>query len=308
MAWFILRRLISICLSAFLAITLSFLLLHLVQGDSAEASLFQSAASDDVLERRREALGLDLPVLAQYGRYLRQLSNGDLGKSWFGGQSVALLIGQQVGPTISLASSATVVAIVLGVGLGILSAAKTGCWVSHVSRVMTGASLALPVIFTGVVFVWVFSVLLGWLPATGQGGFRHLILPASVVGISAGGGIARAVDAGISDILRQPFMRTALAKGLSRWRALSRHGFRVGLLPVVDVVALEFGYLLGGTVITESLFARQGIGRVLVTAVLNKDIPVVLGVVVLSVVLYSLLNLFADVTHTWLDPRIRMTL
>ncbi|MBN1311420.1 MAG: ABC transporter permease [Anaerolineae bacterium] len=307
MARFILRRLLGIFLSIFLAITLSFLSLHLVQGDSAEAALFQSVASDDVLERRRETLGLDLPILIQYGRYLHQLSGGDLGVSWFGGQPVALLIGQQVGPTLSLVLSSMFVAVVLGLGWGILSATKSSSWIGHTSRVLIGASLALPVIFTGVVLVWVFSVMLGWLPATGQGGLKHLVLPALVVGLSIGGGIARAVDAGIREVLGEPFMRTALAKGLSRSRALYRHGLRVGLLPVVDVIALETGYLVGGTVITESLFARQGIGRVLVTAVLNKDVPVVLGVVVLSVVSYSVLNLLADIAHTWLDPRIHIT-
>jgi len=307
MARFIFRRLLGIFISAFVAITLSFLALQQVQGDSTEAALFQSTASDDVLERRRDALGLNLPIWTQYGHYLHRLSRGDLGVSWFGGQSVALLIGQQVGPTFSLALSSMLLASVLGLALGILSATGPKYWMRHVSRILTGTSLALPVIFTGIVLVWVFSVILGWLPATGQGDLEHLVLPTLVVGISVGGGIARAVDAGIREILGQPFMSTALAKGLSRKRALYRHGLRVGLLPVVDVIALETGYLMGGTVITESLFARQGIGRVLVTAILNKDMPVVLGVVVLSVVSYSVLNLLADIMHTWLDPRIRMT-
>lgn len=305
MAHFLIRRLLSVFLSAFLAVTLSFLALHLVAGDPAEAALSQSAASGDVLERRQEDLGLNLPVIVQYERYLRALAEGDLGTAWFGGQSVVLLIGQQVGATLSLALSAMLVAAALGLSLGIAAAAGRGNWVSQVSRALTGASLALPVIFTGVISIWLFSIILGWLPATGQGDLRHLILPALIVGVSVGGGIARAVDAGMSQVLRQLFMRTAVAKGRSRWGALYWHGLRVGLLPVVDVIALQFGYLIGGTVITESLFARQGIGRLLVGAVLNKDAPVVLGVVILSVVSYSVLNLLADIIHTWLDPRIQ---
>lgn len=306
MVHFIIRRLLSVWLSAFLAITLSFLLLHLVKGDPAEAALSQSAAPQEALERRREALGLNLPVMVRYGHYLARLAEGDLGTSWFGGQSVGLLVEQQAGATLSLALSAMLAASVVGLGLGIIAAAGRDNWISQASRVITGASLALPVMLTGVVLIWLFSIVLGWLPATGQGGIRHLVLPAVIVGISVSGGIARAVDAGLTNVLRQPFMQTAIAKGRSRWGALYHHGLRVGLLPVVDVIALQFGYLVGGTVVTESLFARQGIGRLLVGAVLNKDVPVVLGIVILTVVSYSMLNLLADIVHTWLDPRVQL--
>lgn len=306
MTHFIIRRFVSVCFSTWLAITLAFLGLYLVRGNPAEAALSQSAAPRDVLERRQEALGLNLPVYVQYGRYLLNVARGDLGVSWFGGQSVGLLLGQQVGATVDLALSAMIVAITLGLGIGVISASRTNFWLSHTGRILGGLFLALPVILTGTLAIWVFSVGLGWLPATGQGGIRHLVLPALVLGVSVGGGIARVVDAGVSEALGQLFMRTALAKGLSRWRALWRHGLRVGLLPVADVLALQFGYLLGGTVITESLFARQGVGRLLVTAVLNKDVPVVLAVVIFAVITYSLLNLLADIVHAWLDPRIRV--
>jgi len=180
-----------VVLSAFLAVTLSFFSLYLVRGDPAEAALSQSAASADVLDRRQDALGLNLPVSVQYGRYLGRLAGGDLGISWFGGQPVSLLIGQQVGATLTLALSSMFVAIIVGVTLGFLAAVGRGSWLSHISRVLTGASLALPVIFTGVILIWLFSIVLGWLPATGQGGFRHLILPALVIGLSVGGGISR---------------------------------------------------------------------------------------------------------------------
>lgn len=306
MARFVLRRLVGVVLSAFLAVTLSFFSLHLVRGDPAEAALSQSAASVDVLELRQEALGLHLPVFVQYGRYLGKLAGGDLGISWFGGQPVSLLIGQQVGATLTLALSSMLVAITVGVTLGLLASVGRGGWPGHIARVLTGASLSLPVIFTGVLLIWLFSIVLGWLPATGQGGIRHLILPALVIGLSVGGGISRSVDAGLTDVIGQQFIRTAVAKGRSQHGAMFRHGLRVGLLPMVDVIALQFGYLVGGTVITESLFARPGIGRLMVEAVLNKDVPVVQGVVMLSIVSYSLLNLLADVVHTWLDPRLRL--
>jgi peptide/nickel transport system permease protein len=268
--------------------------------------LSQNSPSADIVERRQQALGLDEPLRVQYGRYLTGLASGDLGVSWFGDQPVSTLLSQQLRATLSLALSSLVVALIAGLVLGIPAAAGRDSWISQISRAFTGVLLALPVIFTGIILIWVFSINLGWVPATGQGGIRHLVLPALVVGMSVGGGIARAVDAGVSEVLGQPFMRAAVAKGLSRWGALFRHGLRVGLLPVVDVIALQFGYLVGGTVITESLFARQGVGRLLVGAILNKDVPVVLGVVTLSIVSYSLLNLLADIIHTWLDPRVRL--
>jgi len=304
-AQYILRRLLGVLVSLWAAVTLAFLALRVVPGDPVEAALSQSIASQDVLERRRAALGLDLPLPVQYGRYLLGLVRGDLGVSWLGGQPVGLLIGQQIGATFSLACTGMAVALVLGVALGVAGAAGRGGWISEFSRMAVSFLLALPPMFSGILLIWVFAVLLGWFPATGQGDMRHLILPAMVIGLSVAGGIARAVDAGVGDALAQPFVRTARAKGLMPFTALWRHALRVGFLPALDVIALQFGFLLGGTVITESLFARQGLGRVMLSAVLNKDLPVVLGVVVLAAAVYGLLNLAADVVHAWLDPRIR---
>lgn len=305
MGRFVVRRLIGMGLALLVAITLVFLTLHLVPGDPAEAALSQSIATQDMLERRREALGLDRPLPVQYGRYLFNLVRGDLGLSWSAGQSVGLLIGQQLGATVRLATSGMLVAVVLGGGLGVLAAVHRDDWLADISRGLTGFSLALPVMFSGTLVIWIFAIWLEVLPATGQGRGVHLVLPAFVLGISAAGGIARAVDAGVTRALGQQFVRTALAKGLTRRRALFRHALRVGLLPTLDVIALQFGYLLGGTVVVESVFARQGLGRLLLAAVLDKDLPVVQGVVVFSAVVYSLLNLLADLAHAWLDPRVR---
>lgn len=304
MAQYILRRLLGVFLSLWAAVTLAFLAIRLVPGDPAEAALSQSIASQDVLEQRRAALGLDLPLPVQYSRYLWGLVRGDLGVSWSGGQPVSLLIGQQIGATFSLACAGMAVALMLGVALGVVGAVGKGGWVSELSRIAVSLLLALPPMFSGILLIWLFAVYLGWFPATGQGNVRHLVLPALVVGLSVAGGIARAVDAGVGDALTQPFMRAVRAKGLMPLAALWKHALRVGLLPVLDVVALQFGFLLGGTMITESLFARQGLGRVMLSAVLNKDLPVVLGVVVLAAAVYGFLNLAADVVRAWLDPRI----
>jgi peptide/nickel transport system permease protein len=264
----------------------------------------QSIASEEALLRRQHVLGLDLPVFIQYWKYLAGLAHGDMGISWFGGQPVMFLIEQQLEATLSLASASMILSLLWGGVLGVLASMQIR-YISQISRALTGIFMSLPNLLVGIVLIWLFAVRLDWLPATGQGDISHLVLPALVIGLSVGGSIARAIDAGVYEVVKQPFMRTALAKGLSRRRALWHHGLRVGLLPVIDIIALQFGYLLGGTVITESLFARQGVGSLLVVSILNKDIPVVLGIVVLSMFFYCLMNLFADVAHIWLDPRIR---
>lgn len=301
-----LRRLFGAILSLWAAITLTFLILYLTPGDPAEAALSQSTASQDSLEQRREALGLDLPLPVQYGRFLLNLTRGDLGVSWAGGQPVSLLVGQQIGATTSLATGGMVIALVSGVGLGLLAITNQDNWLGGISRGAAGFMLGMPVVFSGILLILIFSIRLNWLPATGQGTFRQLILPSMVVGLSAAGSIARAVDTGVSEALSQPFIRAARAKGLSPAQALHRHAVRVGLLPTLDIIALQFGFLLGGAVVTETIFARQGLGRVMLTAVLNKDLPVVQGIVILAALSYSLLNLLADLSHAWLDPRIRL--
>lgn len=306
MAQFFFRRLLGVALSLLVAVTLVFFALHLTPGDPAEAALSQSAVTQDVLDRRREALGLDRPLPEQYIRFLTKLTRGDLGLSWSAGQPVSLLIGQQIGATFSLALSGMIAAVILGVGMGVAAAVGQGGWVTRVSRALTGFLLSIPMMFSATALIWVFAVSLQILPATGQGRVGQLILPTVVLGFSAAGSIARVVDSGMVDAMAQPFMQTALAKGRS-WRgAITHHALWVGLLPALDVIALQFGYLLGGAVVVESVFARQGLGRLLLTAVLDKDLPVIQGVVILAALVYSLLNLLTDLVHAWLDPRIRL--
>lgn len=305
MVHFILRRALGILLALWAAVTLVFFAMHVVPGDPVEAALSQSTASPDVLARRRAALGLDQPILVQYGRYLLNLARGDLGISWQGDQPVTWLIGEQLPATLSLAAAGMAVALLVGGVLGIGAALGRGGMVSIMSRSAAGLLLSVPVMFSGTLLIWLFAVRLGWLPAVGQGSVAHLVLPACVVGLSIAGGIARTVDAGTTEAMREQFVITAWAKGLSRWQTVWRHALRVGLLPTLDVIALQFAFLLGGAVVTETIFARQGIGRLLVSAVLDKNLPVVQGVVVLALLAYSLLNLCADVSHAWLDPRVR---
>lgn len=307
MTRYIARRCLGVLLALWAAVTLTFFAMCLVPGDPAEAALANSTAPPEVLAQRRAELGLDRPVLAQYGHFVLNMVRGDLGVSWLGGQPVALLVGEALPPTVRLALAGMAVAVVVGIALGAGAAMDRGRALSIVLRSLTGLLLSLPVMFTGTLAIWLFAVMLGWLPPVGQGSPAHIILPALVVGLNVSGGIARTVDAGTTEAMQEHYMLMARAKGLSPWQAIRRHALRVGLLPALSVIALQFGYLLGGTVVTETVFARQGLGRLLVQAVLDKNIPVVQGVVLLSVLVYSLLNLAADIAHAWLDPRIRYT-
>lgn len=299
------RRLLGLVVSLWAATTLAFFALYLVPGDPAEAALSQSTAPADVLERRREALGLDRPLGEQYWSYIGNLLNGDLGLSWATGERVGVLVAAQWQPTVALALGGLTVSVVIGLALGLAAGLGGATWLGEASRSITGVLLAVPVMLSGTMLIWIFAIKLPMLPATGQGSLSQLVLPSLALGLSTGGGVAQTVEAGVSEALRRPFLRLAHAKGLTRWQAAIRHALRVGLLPTLEIVALQFGFLLGGTVVTEAVFARQGLGRLLLFSVLDKDLPVVQGIVILSALVYGLLNFGADVAKAVLDPRLR---
>jgi peptide/nickel transport system permease protein len=291
-------------LSLWLVTTLTFLIIHLLPGEPAEAALAQSTASQAVLQQRREALGLDRPLMEQYLRYGIGLLRGEAGVSWATGQPVSQMVGDQLPATLELTAAGMGIALTVGFALGMTAGASPHPLLVHISRTVAGLLLSIPVMFTGIVFIWLFAVTLDWLPATGQGGLNALILPAAVIGFSAAGPIARTIDAGLRGVLRQPFLLVARAKGLTASQTMWRHALRVGLLPTLDVIAIQSGYLLGGAVITENVFARQGVGRLLLSAVLNQDLPVVQAAVILTATVYIVLNLLADTLHSVFDPRI----
>ena len=308
MTKYVLYRVIGALSSIWLAVTLTFFAIQLVPGDPVQAALSQSTATQDVLEQRRAQLGLDRPVLVQYGSYILGIAHADFGVSWSAGQPVAFLIGQQLRPTVSLALAGTLIAFGTGMALGLAASIGQEGFLGDLARSAAGILLSFPVMFSGMLVIGAFAVQVHLFPATGQGTLRHLVLPAVVVGLSGSGSIARTVEAGIADMLDEPFIKMAIAKGLRRTQVLVRHALRVGLLPTLDALALQVGFLLGGAVITEAVFARQGVGRLLLQAVLDKDLPLVQAIVILSVLVYAILNLFADVVHAILDPRLRGTI
>lgn len=287
------RRIAGTAATLWLAATLAFFALRVLPGDAVQTQLQESGASVEVIAQRRAALGLDDPLSAQYRRFLAGLLRGDLGVSLLDGQPVTQIIAQQLLPTATLAICALAVAAAAGVTLGTLAALDR--W--RFARLILDLSLSVPLYWTGTLAIYLFSVQLDWLPTNG------LVLPVAVLGFHTAGAVGQVVRADVRDTLSLDFVRTARAKGLSETRVIVHHVLRAGLLPVITVIALQAGFLLGGVVITESLFVRPGIGRVLLNATLRQDYPVVQGIVVLGALVYTLLNSAADLCYHLLDPR-----
>ena len=285
--------------------TLVFVILRLLPGDPAALMLSEAGASAEEIAQLRADLGLDKPLIVQYGQYLMDLAHGDLGTSLYAHRPVVTIIAEQLPSTIGLALAAMLIATVLGAALGIVAAVKAGTWIDSAATTLSVTGVSVPIFWSGLLLIWLFSLRLGWLPATGQGGLDHLILPALALGLASSAAIARLVRASLLEVLDQDFVRTARAKGLREGMILFRHALKNALIPVVTIIGLQFGFLLGGTVVTEPVISRQGIGRLLVNSILWKDLPVVQGVVLLAGLVYTVVNITVDVTYAFLDPRIR---
>lgn len=301
---FVRDRLLITLLTVWAAVTLAFFALRVIPGDALVSQMLQAGAPQEAIDERRAALGLDAPLVEQYGRYLAGLVQGDLGRALISRQPVGEMIAQRFGATALLAACALAVALVAGIGLGILDGLLSPRLVGRAAGIIGVLLLSTPVFWSGTLAIFVFSTHLGWFPATGSGSPRHLVLPAAVLGLHVAGSIARVTRTSLHQIRHADFVRTAYAKGLPPASVAVSHLLRAGLPPIISMIALQAGFLLGGTVITEMLFARQGLGQLLYRAVLEQDFPVVQGVVVLSAMVYSVLTTGADLLSSLLDPRL----
>ncbi len=298
-------RLLSTLLIVWGCVTLAFAALHIIPGNAIVGQMLQGGATQADIAARQAALGLDRPLPVQYVTYLAGLLRGDLGYSYISQLPVSTLIGEQLGATVMLAAAALLVAVALGLGLGILEAAHTGAWPGRLAGTISVLALSTPIYWTGTAAIFIFSSWLGLLPATGSGSIDHLILPAAVLGFHVSGSIARVTRTILTEVMYADYIRVARAKGLPGQYIFRVHILRASLPPILTVVALQIGFLLGGAAITEALFARQGIGQLLVGAVIDQDYPVVLGIVVLSALVYSTISVVTDILHGILDPRVR---
>ncbi len=297
------RRLGAALVVVWVTTSAAFVVLRWLPGDAVDATLARSGASAEYVEIRRDELGLNDPWFLQYVAYLVGIVRGDWGESLVSGQSVTALIGQNLSATVALAASAMLVSIVAGISLGLTAGLGRFRLVTWLAEGLASLALSTPVYWTATLAIYVFTVLLGVLPGVGGNAARHLILPACVLGFHAAGSIAQVTARSVREASFQDFVRTARAKGLPDPDVID-HILRVGLLPVVAVIALQLGFLLGGTVITETIFVRRGLGRVLLTAIDNRDYPVIQGLVALSAFTYSVVNAVADVIYVLIDPRV----
>jgi len=284
--------------------TIVFLLIHLVPGDPAQVMLGETAPPGAIADLR-EKLGLNAPITTQYVHYVRGLVKGDLGTSFRYNTPVGREIGQRIGRTTQLALSAMVVAIVIALPLGVLGAIFRGKAIDQAAMTVSLLGISMPSFWLGPMLAIVFAVELGWLPVSGTGSWRNLVLPAFTLGAALAAILARMTRASLIDELRELYVLAARARGISRVRAVIAHALRNSLIPIVTIIGLQLGAVLTGTIITETIFAWPGVGRLLIQAISFRDYPLVQGCILFIAVTYVAMNLLVDLAYAWLDPRIR---
>jgi len=282
-----------------------FSMLFLIPGDPVKMMLSEFATNPEQIARMRAQLHLNEPFAEQFGRFVWGALRGDLGSSIRDRRPVTTEILEVLPATLQLSLAALVLAAVLGIALGIIAAVHQNSWWDLGSMVVALVGVSVPSFWLGLLLIFLFSLRLEWLPATGGGGLDHLLMPAFALGLGAAAIIARLTRSSMLEVLRTEYMTTARAKGLGGPSVVLRHGLLNAIIPIITIFGLQFGSLLAGTVIIETVFGRPGVGRLLVNAILNKDFPLVQGIVLFVAAGYVLINLAVDVVYAAVDPRIR---
>jgi peptide/nickel transport system permease protein len=289
-----------------LVLTLVFLLIHIVPGDPVEQMLGDGAAPGQVAELRH-TLGLDQPLLVQYGHYLWQIAHADLGNSLKFQAPVRRVIFERYPATLQLAFLALLVCAAIAIPMGVLAAHRRGSATDRAVSVFTLFGLAIPNFALGPLLIAMFSIQLGWLPVSGRGGALNYILPAATLGAALAAILTRMVRGAMLEELSSDYVRTARAKGLSTSAVLVRHALRNALIPIITILGLQFGTLLAGTIVTETIFSWPGIGRLTVQAISARDYPLLQGCILVIALSYVLVNLLTDVLYSFVDPRVRLS-
>jgi glutathione transport system permease protein len=310
---YIVRRLLLTVPTVLGTSLLVFLILHLVPGDPATVIAGPTAPAD-VIANIRTQLGLDQPLLVQYWRYLSSALHGDLGRSILSRRQVSDEVAGAFLNTLELVIAARVWSLLIGIPIGVLAAARRRSIFDKLSMVTALLGLSLPIFWIGLMAMWLFAVKLGWLPISGRGGpmwtaagLQHLVLPALTLGGVQVPALARLTRSSLLEALNQDYVRTARAKGLAERLVVAKHALKNAMLPVVTVVGLQFAGLLGGAVVTETIFSWPGLGRLAVTAILTRDFPIVQGTILVSAVTFVTINVLTDFLYAVLDPRIKYT-
>ena len=298
------RLLHSVIVVAGVLVLVSFMI-HLVPGDPAQLMVGDAPVSAAQLQIIRHSLGLDRPIYQQLADDARRFAAGNLGRSLRSGRPISEDLRAALPSTLWLALAAMAFGVLVGVPAGVLASIRRGGWIDTAVTAFAVVGISLPSFWTGILLIVVFAIQLGWFPTSGQAGFRALVLPALTLGWYPAGALARLLRSSMLEVLRKDYVGVARAKGLRERVVVARHALRNALLPTVTLGSVQFGTLLSGAIVTETVFARDGIGRLVVEGILQRDFPVVQGVVLLIAVIYTMVNLITDVMYAWLDPRIR---
>jgi len=301
---FLVTKLFRGALTLLLAVTFVFIVLR-ASGDPAQI-MMSDEASPDAIAAFRERWGLDKSMFEQYLTYLGAMLQGDFGNSFRDGRPALEVIAERVPVTLQLGLAALLITLAVGIPAGVMAALKRGTWVDQATMSFTILGHSIPNFFLGILLILLFSMTLRWLPSSGTGSFLHLLMPAITLGTAAAATVARFTRSSMLDVLHQPFMRTAKAKGIPHERRVLRHAIPNAAIPVVTVVGMRIGGLIGGAVTIETVFAWPGVGMLLVNAVNQRDLAVVQGVVLLIAFTMVAVNLIVDLAYGWLDPRIEL--
>lgn len=304
MKQFLLRRLLLLLPTLLGAVSLVFVLIHLIPGDPVEVMLGETATSTDK-EALRKTLGLDRPLATQYKSFLLGLAAGDLGRSLYEPAGVAQIVGARLPATLLLASCAMIAAVLISFPLATLAAMRRGTWIDRLALTFSLLGLSLPNFWLGPLLMIVFSIQLGWTPVSGRGGLSHLFLPAITLGLGMAAILVRILRASLLDVIHQDYVQTARAKGLREPRIWLKHVLRNAMLSVITIMSLQFGGLLAGSLITETIFSWPGIGRLTVQAIQTRDYPLVQGCVLVIATSYVLINFITDLLYKFVDPRVQ---
>lgn len=314
MTGYIVRRLLQTVVAMFGVSVIVFILIHLVPGDPIRLAL-GTRFDQEVYETLRERVGLDEPLVTQYFDWLSRAVRGDLGVSFRSGQEVSTLILQRLPATATLAGGALLIALLISLPLGILSAVRSGSAIDYVATTFSQVWISVPDFWSGIMYILLFALVLGWLPPSGYVSFledpvdaaRHLVLPAATVGLISGSILTRFVRSAVLEAMNQDYTRTARAKGLSERQVITRHVLPNAWIPIVTVVGLQLAFLLGGVVVVEVIFEWPGLGRLALDSVVRRDYTVLQGAVLLIALIFLLVNLLVDLLYAYLDPRIKYT-
>ena len=305
MKGFCLRRVTILVPTVMGAVTLVFFFLHMIPGDPVEVMLGETAQQADK-EKLRAELGLNLPLHLQYGRFIKGVFHGDLGDSYFYRRPVTRVIAERVPATLELALAAFLVAGLIAIPLGIISALREGTALDNVSMIFSLLGVSIPNFWLGPLLIILFSIEIGWFPVSGRGGVGNLVLPAITLGTALAALLSRMTRSSLLEKLGEEYLNVARAKGLPEWKVILKHALRNALIPIITILGLQFGALLSGAIITENVFSWPGIGTLLINAIEARDYPLVQGCVLFISLSYLLVNFLTDLVYGWVDPRIRL--